>query len=179
LLGTNDSQPQNWEHTEALAGDLSSLIDTFATITEHRQTWVCLPLPAFSTTFEISDSIIQNGIIPIIDSVAQARGLPRIDCYAPFLDHADYYNSDGIHLNADGLAFLATIIYNRMYGQTAVTYHRPIVMNSDNALRKPGTADCYDVTGRTVVPGNTRNGVYLMYDRKNDLIKKIMVIKQE
>jgi hypothetical protein len=180
LLGTNDSQPQNWEHKETLAKDLSSLIDTFATITGHRQTWVCLPLPAFGTKFEINDSIIQNEILPVLDSVARARGVPLIDCNTPFQDHSNYYTSDGIHLNSNGLAFLAGVIYNAMKSQAGMAERYPHTDDRHmERLFQERPMGFFDVTGKRIMPGSARDGVYLMYDRKNNLLIKMMVIKQE
>ena len=125
-LGTNDSKPQNWQYGAEFKQDLeqmiTSLAPTLAQPTKKKgkknktpiitkpQIFLCTPIPAFKSTWNISDSVIVNNIIPIQQEVAQKYGLKVIDLHSLFTDGADLVQQDGIHPNGKGAQRLADII---------------------------------------------------------------------
>ena len=96
-LGTNDSKPQNWQYSNEFKQDLQQMITALrpdlaqpikkkgkkkaATQTVGPKIYLCTPIPAFKTTWNINDSVIVNGIIPIQQEVAREYGLPVIDLH--------------------------------------------------------------------------------------------------
>ena len=74
------------------------------------QIYLCTPIPAFKSTWEINDSVITNGIIPVQQDVARKYGLHVIDLHTLFSDGADLVLPDGIHPNGKGAERLATIV---------------------------------------------------------------------
>lgn len=107
-LGTNDSKGFNW-NAERFASDYQALIDTFKTISSRPKIYVCLPAPAFKMEWEISDSTIRTGVIPIIEKIAKRNNLPIIDLYEGMSNQSQNF-PDGIHPNEKGAAVMAGII---------------------------------------------------------------------
>ena len=128
-LGTNDSKPQNWQHGAEFKADLQQMITTLrpdlaqlATkkkkkkgkkTVEPRPTpeiYLCTPIPAFKTTWNISDEVITNNIIPIQQEVAKEYDLKVIDLHTLFANDGDKMLSDGIHPDGKGARRMAEII---------------------------------------------------------------------
>ena len=74
------------------------------------QIYLCTPIPAFKSTWNINDSVIVNGIIPIQQEVAAKYGLQVIDLHTLYANDGDKMLSDGIHPNARGASRMAQII---------------------------------------------------------------------
>ena len=98
-LGTNDSKPENWQYNAEFRQDLEQMITTLcpslaqpakkgkkakkgqAAEPVKPQIYLCTPVPAFKSTWNINDSVIVNGIIPIQKEVAAKYGLKVIDLH--------------------------------------------------------------------------------------------------
>ena len=125
-LGTNDSKPENWKHGAEAEADLQQMIDVLRPVTpvldkKGRKTkktivpakpviYLCTPIPAFKSTWQINDSVITNGIIPVIQKVAQRNGLQVIDLHTLYANDGDKMLADGIHPDAKGARRMAEII---------------------------------------------------------------------
>jgi len=108
-LGSNDTKPQNWD-AQKYKEDYQALIDTFGTISTNPQIYLCKPVPVFKTRWGINDSTIVNGVIPAVEEIAKANGLPLIDLYNPMQDKGNLF-PDHIHPNAEGAAEMARLVY--------------------------------------------------------------------
>ena len=128
-LGTNDSKPQNWQHADELRHDLEQMILTLCpdlakpvkkgrkasklkpqASTLKPQIILCTPIPALSSNWDISDSIIVGGVIPAQLEVARKYGLKVVDLHTLFAADADKMLPDGIHPDGKGVRRLAEII---------------------------------------------------------------------
>lgn len=126
-LGTNDSKPQNWQYASEFKQDLQQLITTLrpdlaqpvkkknkrraaAQPVVGPQIFLCTPIPAFKSTWNINDSIIANGIIPIQQEVANEYGLKVIDLHTLFANDGDKMQADGIHPDDKGVRRIAEIV---------------------------------------------------------------------
>ena len=125
-LGTNDSKPQNWQYGSEFLQDLEQMITTLcpslatpakkgkkakAAVAEVKPRIIlCTPVPAFKPSWEISDSVITNAIIPIQQEVAKKYGLQVIDLHTLFAGAEDLLLDDGIHPNGKGADRMADII---------------------------------------------------------------------
>ena len=112
-LGTNDSKPENWQHGNEFEADLRAMIDQLnpkvpvlnkkGKPTKKMQRSakpriiLCTPIPAYKPSWNISDSVIVNQIIPIINKVALDEHLEVIDL------HSIFKNADGKAMQADGI----------------------------------------------------------------------------
>lgn len=105
-LGTNDSKPQNWQYKDDFYNDYMSMVGEFRKINPKMQIYVCLPPPVFKDGSGITNSIIRDEIIPLIDSVYKTAKTLLIDNNTPMLGLSDLF-SDGIHPNAAGYTIMA------------------------------------------------------------------------
>ncbi len=125
-LGTNDSKPQNWQHGAEFKQDLVQMITELcpelgqlpknkkkrakALAEVKTKIFLCTPIPAFKSTWNINDSVIVNGIIPIQQEVAKEYGLQVIDLHTLFGNDSNMMVADGIHPNEKGARRMAEII---------------------------------------------------------------------
>ena len=128
-LGTNDSKPYNWQHNSEFLQDLEQMVTTLCPAlaqpakkgkknksqksqvsSQKPQIFLCTPIPAFKSTWDINDSVIVNGIIPIQKEVAQKYGLRIIDLHTHYANDGDKMLTDGIHPDGKGAQRLAEII---------------------------------------------------------------------
>ena len=139
-LGTNDSKPENWQYGSEFWQDLEQMIFTlrpdlkqYAQMPAKKvqkamakarakaakagrnaparpQIYLCTPIPAFKPTWNINDSVIVNGVIPIQQEVAAKYGLKVIDLHTLYANDGDKMVDDGIHPNDKGAARMADII---------------------------------------------------------------------
>ena len=132
-LGTNDSKPHNWRHGAEFRQDLEQMITTLSpqlaqlakkkgkkakTVAPAKpRIFLCTPIPAFKSTWEINDSVIANGIIPVQKELAAKYGLQLIDLHTLFADGADLVQPDGIHPNGKGAERLAEIVCEAVGGK--------------------------------------------------------------
>ena len=126
-LGTNDSKPHNWQYAAEFKHDLQQMLTTLnpslaqpakkkgkkakaASQPSGPRILLCTPIPAIKSTWDISDSVIANGIIPIQQEVAKEYGLQVIDLHTLFGTDSENLLPDGIHPNDKGARRLAEII---------------------------------------------------------------------
>ena len=126
-LGTNDSKPQNWQHSAEFKQDLMQMLTALRpdlaqpakkgkkakkvqTDTGKPEIYLCTPIPAFKSTWNINDSVITNGIIPIQQEVAREYGFHVIDLHTLFAGDGDKMLTDGIHPDAKGARRMAEIV---------------------------------------------------------------------
>lgn len=129
-LGTNDSKPGNWQYGADFKQDLQQMITTLRpdlvkpakkkgkkskkTVINHERPkiFLCTPIKAFKPSWNISDSVIVNNIIPIQEEVAKEYGLQVIDLHTLFDTDPETMLDDGIHPNVKGAQKMAGIIAN-------------------------------------------------------------------
>ena len=124
-LGTNDTKPQNWQYASEFKQDLEQMITTLcpalkqpakknkrarAFVPTKPLIYLCTPIPALKTSWDINDSIIVNGVIPIQQEVAQKYGLKVIDLHTLFAGDADKMLDDGIHPDGKGARRIAELV---------------------------------------------------------------------
>ena len=121
-LGTNDSKPENWQYGSEFEQDLRQLLEGL----KDTKIYLCTPIPAFKTTWNINDSVIVNGIIPIINKVAKKQKLQIIDLHTYFALDGDnsatsrsqkeLMQNDGIHPNEKGAQRIAELVSKALKG---------------------------------------------------------------
>ena len=127
-LGTNDSKPQNWQHASEFRSDLEQMLfalrpDLAQPVKKKKgkkkaapapaarpQIILCTPIPAFKSTWDISDEVITNQIIPILKDAAAKYNLQLLDLHTLYAGDGDKMLSDGIHPDGRGVQRLADIV---------------------------------------------------------------------
>ena len=113
-LGTNDSKGHNWQYGAEFRQDLEQMITALKAASVKPQIYLCTPIKAEKTTWDINDSIIVNQIIPIQQQVAKKYGLKVIDLHSLFEGGEELMLTDGIHPNGKGAERLAEIISEKI-----------------------------------------------------------------
>ena len=127
-LGTNDSKPQNWQYGNEFGQDLEQMLKALGCEEKEGaskakrnkknkrneakgpKVFLCTPIPAFKSTWDINDSVIVNGVIPIQREVARKYGAQVIDLHTLFAGDSDKMLTDGIHPDGKGARRMAEII---------------------------------------------------------------------
>lgn len=107
-LGTNDTKPQNWD-MEAYKKSYQAMIDTFNTIASNPKIILCKPVPVFNTRWGINDSTVVNGVIPIVEEIANENHLSIIDLYNGMQNQAENFPDD-IHPNEASVKEMTKIV---------------------------------------------------------------------
>ena len=105
-LGTNDSKPQNWQYKKEFQKDLEQMIQTL----RPARILLCTPVPALKSSWDISESVIANEIIPIQRKIAKKYGLQVVDLHTLFTGDGAGMLDDGIHPDGKGVRRMAEII---------------------------------------------------------------------
>lgn len=109
-LGTNDSKPENWQRKAEYVPDYFELIKSFQKLESKPTIWICYPVPAYSGKWGISDKVIKEEVIPLIDEVAQKADVKIIDLYSALSDKKQLF-PDAIHPNEAGAKLIAETIF--------------------------------------------------------------------
>ena len=115
-LGTNDSKPQNWKHGKDFKKDLLKMVKDLESLESHPKVYICYPPKAYAVQWGINDSIITNGIIPVIDEVARKKGLEVIDLHSATEGMAAHF-PDKVHPDETGAIRLAETVYTALTGE--------------------------------------------------------------
>ncbi len=123
-LGTNDTKPQNWKYKDRFAADYSDMIDRFAELPSNPRIWICRPVPAYGERWGISETIVKNEVIPLINQISHSRNVPVIDLYEPLSGKPEQF-PDKIHPNAEGAHGIAKEIYAVLTGRPWTAEYEP------------------------------------------------------
>src|SRR5450631_4032636 len=115
MLGTNDSKSYNWmvgtgTRAQQFVTDCGAMVDHFASLPTHPVVYLAFPPRAFANTYGISGTIIHDQILPLIQQVATAKGVPIIDVDTPTAGLSNLF-PDGVHPNDTGYGVVAQTIY--------------------------------------------------------------------
>lgn len=111
-LGTNDSKDLNWKYGKEFKQDMQEMIDRLKSLPSKPVIYLATPIPAYKPSWTINDSVIVNGIIPVIKQLAKKNKLKVIDMHTMMAGDEKLIQRDGIHPNEQGAAKMAKIIGN-------------------------------------------------------------------
>jgi lysophospholipase L1-like esterase len=124
-LGTNDAKTLNWKFKNEFVSDYKDMIDCFAKLPAKPRIWICRPVPAYPARWGITNEVIKNEILPLVDQVADKKHVGLINLYEPLSGKPQYF-PDKIHPNAKGAALMAKVIYKAITGkETADVSEKP------------------------------------------------------
>ncbi|MCI1741910.1 MAG: GDSL-type esterase/lipase family protein [Prevotella sp.] len=109
-LGTNDSKPENWRYGQDFRQDMQQMVDSLKSLPSRPKIYLVTPIPAFKPSWNINDSVISKGIIPVIRKLARKNRCKILDLHTSFSPYAGLMQQDGIHPTTQGAAKLAEII---------------------------------------------------------------------
>ena len=110
MLGTNDTKSKNWDsHSSEFKSDYAALIDTLQSANKNAQIFPVIQFPVCQDYYGIRNEILKLEI-PIINEIANEKGLTIIDANTPLLSFCSYFG-DGVHPNAAGADTIASVLY--------------------------------------------------------------------
>lgn len=111
-LGTNDSKAVNWDKKEEFLNDYLSLIKSYQDLESKPTVYICRPVPVYGGgKWGITDEVVKNEIIPLIDSVAKKANVSLIDLYAALSGKPELF-PDQVHPNAEGAKLIAEAVFS-------------------------------------------------------------------
>ncbi|MDP1676516.1 MAG: GDSL-type esterase/lipase family protein [Bacteroidota bacterium] len=119
-LGTNDSKPFNWLYKDQFFSNYMELVAAFRMFHRRPQIYVGFPIPVFKENQfgGISESVVKNEIIPLVDSIKRTAKTYLIDFYS-LMKNQDSLVPDGVHPNAIGYEKMAQLVFDTiMHGQS-------------------------------------------------------------
>ena len=115
-LGTNDSKPHNWTHKAEYVSDYIALIESFQELESNPTVWICYPVPAYSGRWGITDKVMTDDVMPLIDKVAKKANVKIIDLYSALSNKKEMF-PDTVHPNSTGAKLMAEKIYLEITGK--------------------------------------------------------------
>lgn len=101
-FGTNDSRDINWpQYGAQFEADLKLFVAQLQQVTSRPRVYLLTPPPAFSTLYGVSETVISNQIIPIVNKIGSDLKIKVIDIHSLLLDDGVLL-PDGIHPNKQG-----------------------------------------------------------------------------
>lgn len=114
-LGTNDSKPDNWKHKAEYVQDYVDLIKSFQQLESKPTVWICYPVPAYPGRWGITDQVMKEEVMPLIDEVARKTQVKIINLYSALSNQAELF-PDTVHPNAEGAKQIAATVAKALDG---------------------------------------------------------------
>ena len=110
-LGTNDSKTANWNYAkDDYIQSLNQMVDSLNALPSKPRIIVASPIPAFRDIWTITDSVITNGIIPLLEKYTEKKNLEYLDLHSQFKNIEKVMQPDGIHPTDKGAAQIASLV---------------------------------------------------------------------
>ncbi|MBN1515671.1 hypothetical protein JXA32_03780 [Candidatus Sumerlaeota bacterium] len=109
MLGTNDSKPENWKNKDKFVPNYIELIDSFQQLESQPTVWICYPVPAYPGRWGITDKVIKEEVMPLIDEAAVKTNVKVIDLHEALSGQQEMF-PDAVHPNPAGAKMIAETI---------------------------------------------------------------------
>lgn len=109
-LGTNDSRTGIW-NSQVFALEYEKIVDDYLNSDKKPKIYLILPPPILIDSALYDNDILENELIPIINKIAEEKGLKTIDVYTLFDENKNYF-ADGVHPNVKGARAMAKLCFN-------------------------------------------------------------------
>mgnify|MGYP005860014993 CR=1 FL=1 len=109
MLGTNDAHESTYEFIENFQADYKKLISAYQELESKPQIWLVMPPPIFENELDLSETNLEQGVIPQIEQVANQLNLPIIDVNTALINYSEYFG-DGVHPSNEGAMLIASEI---------------------------------------------------------------------
>ncbi len=116
MLGTNDTKPHNWVHSDEFYSDYRAMVEIFAALPCKPRIYVCRPCPVPAPgNYGINERNVQLEI-PLINKLAKEHQLGIIDMHAALEAHPELL-PDRVHPNTTGAMIMAETVYKVLTGK--------------------------------------------------------------
>ena len=118
MLGTNDATELTWD-AERFEREYEELVGRIQAKSGSPTVYIAIPPRVFiehPLPVTQNDTILEHEVLPIIDRVAQRRGVGVIDLRTPTEDHPEWFD-DGLHPNATANEVMAQVVAETIAGE--------------------------------------------------------------
>jgi lysophospholipase L1-like esterase len=109
MLGTNDAKESSYGSVENFQSDYKELIKEYETLESKPKIWLVKPPPIFENDPNLSNTNLEQNIIPSIECIANELDLLTIDINTALTDYPEYF-MDGVHPSSDSAMLIASKI---------------------------------------------------------------------
>ena len=110
MLGTNDARSDNYPQIGTFVADYEHMLTRIENFSSKPQIFIALPPPIYNNVLNLSETNLEQGVLPRIRQVASEMKLPLIDVNS-HMDNPEYF-VDGVHPNMEGAQVVANVIYD-------------------------------------------------------------------
>jgi lysophospholipase L1-like esterase len=127
MLGSNDSNPQNWVLQSEYIPDYKLMIDHYRSLPTHPRIYMNTLLTAYAGgNFGITDPIVTGIISPWIRQLAYDEGIPLIDVNAATKNMAQNF-PDNIHPDLGGAQVVTETVFNGLINAGETSPPPPLI----------------------------------------------------
>jgi lysophospholipase L1-like esterase len=112
MLGTNDARPSNW-NASRYEEELEEFVKEYQELDSAPIVYLMTCPPIFRMGLSQTHEILVDEVIPIIERVAEKRGVLTIDIFLALENHEEFF-WDGVHPNANGSKIIAETVYSAL-----------------------------------------------------------------
>jgi lysophospholipase L1-like esterase len=112
-LGTNDTKEVNRKNLDRFVRDYKALIRSVRDQVEPLAVFITYPPPLYENFWNMEPALIEQSIIPMIDTIARETGAIVIDLYHPLQGKEEYF-SDGVHPDERGMDLIFQSVYRAL-----------------------------------------------------------------
>jgi lysophospholipase L1-like esterase len=111
MLGTNDAH--TYQSASSFVSDYKQLIGEYNALESQPRIFLVTPPPIFDNDLELSDTNLNEVVLPAITQVGYELELPVIDVNDALDDHPEFFE-DGVHFSSEGATVIANIIWEAL-----------------------------------------------------------------
>ncbi len=116
MLGTNDTKPHNWEHSDQFYSDYRDMVQVFTALPSRPRIYVCRPCPVPAPgNYGINEKNVQLEIL-LINQLAKELHLGIIDMHAALEARPELF-PDRVHPNTAGATIMAETACKALTGK--------------------------------------------------------------
>lgn len=119
MLGTNDSNADNWTMQSEFVDSCAALVDHYRATSSTTRVWLALPPPVAASACCSMHTNLEQGVIPLLEQCAGARNATTIDVHGALVDHLEWLD-DGVHPNAAGAGQIARAVHSALARRPAI-----------------------------------------------------------
>lgn len=117
MLGSNDAKEENWHGEEAFKAEYLARLSEYKADNPDIKIILCTPPKSYRENSQNPERA--DKIAAVVREISLEEGYELIDINNLTADRKDLYLNDNVHLNNDGAAYLAEVVYNALSGRAA------------------------------------------------------------
>ncbi|XAL98621.1 GDSL-type esterase/lipase family protein [Phycisphaeraceae bacterium D3-23] len=113
MLGTHDTQPDNWEHYEDFIFDYEDMVAAFREHAEAPRVLLCVPPPTWTEERAEADRLHRSPVNERVRLLGSRTSSEQINLHDLLIQRRDWF-PDGVHPNSFGAELIAKRVYEQL-----------------------------------------------------------------